>query len=56
MLGSPPPQLFGEYCHLLGPGGGVTVRKPLPGVRHLSILLEAVDIVPFSIFNLKMLV
>ena len=34
----------------------VRLENPFPGVRHLSILLEAVDIVPFSIFNLKMLV
>ena len=27
-------------CHLVGPDGGEFVRKPLPGVGHLSILLE----------------
>ena len=35
------------------PGGEELVRKPLPEVGHLSILLEAGNIVPFSIFHLK---
>ena len=34
----------------------VGLENPFPRVGHLSILLEAVDIVPFSIFYLKMLV
>ena len=40
-----PPGIY----HLVGPGGEEFVRKPLPGVGHLSILVEAVNIVPFSI-------
>ena len=31
------------------------VRKPLPGGGDLSILLEAVNVVPFSIFHFKKL-
>ena len=40
---------------LVGPGGGEGrfVRNPLPGGEYLSIPLEAVYIVPFSIFHLK---
>ena len=41
-------------CHLFGPGGGKFFGESLPrGVGNLSNLLEAVSIVPFSIFHLK---
>ena len=35
------------------PGGGKFVTKLLPGVGHLSILLEELNVVPFLIFHLK---
>ena len=41
-------------CHLFGPGDRKFFGESLPrGVGHLSNLLEAVSIVPFSIFHLK---
>ena len=41
-------------CHLFGPGDRKFFVESLPrGVGHLSNLLEAVSVVPFSIFHLK---
>ena len=40
-------------CHLVSLGGGEFVGKPLPGVGHLSILLEAANSVLFLIFHPK---
>ena len=52
-----PPRAFVGYRVLVGPGGGGGegrfVRNPLPGGEYLSIPLEAVYIVPLSIFHLK---
>ena len=45
----PPPGI----CHLVGPGDGEFVRKPLPGGGALLILLQAVNAVPFSTFHLN---
>ena len=50
----PPPQHLSGIVILSVPVVGL--ENPFPGMGHLSILLEAVDIVPFSIFHLKMLV
>ena len=44
--------LFG-LCHLVGPGCGDLSENLYLGVGYLSILLEEVNIVPFSIFYLK---
>ena len=38
---------------LPGLGGGELSENLCPGVRHLSILLDAVNVVLFSIFHLK---
>ena len=35
-------------CHLVGPSEGDLSENLCPGVGHLSILLEAVKVVPFS--------
>ena len=49
-----PPGYLSGICHLVGPGGGEFVRKPLPGGgAFVSSWLEAVNVVPFSIFHLK---
>ena len=40
-------------CHLVGPSRGDMSENLRPWVGHLSILLKAVNIVPFSIFHLK---
>ena len=53
-----PPRAFVGYLASCwswwGEGGrGKFVRKPLPGGEYLSIPVEAVYIVPFSIFHLK---
>ena len=47
------PGYLSVICHLGGPSSREFVRKPLPGVGHLSFLLEAVNIVPLLIFHLK---
>ena len=48
-------RVFGILLVLAGGGGGVGrgkfVRKPLPEGEYLSIPVEAVYIVPFSIFH-----
>ena len=36
-----PPGHLSGICHLVGPGGGDLSENLCPGVRHLSILLEA---------------
>ena len=38
-------------CHLRGPSGGDMSENLRPWVGHLSILLKAVYIAPFSIFR-----
>ena len=50
---SPIPAIGRAFVSFVGPGGGAFVRKPLSGGEHLSILLEAVNVVPFSIFRLR---
>ena len=50
----PPPGICRAFVILSVPVVGL--ENPFPRMGHLSILLEAVDIVPFSIFYLKMLV
>ena len=40
-------------CHLAGPSGGDMSENLRPWVGHLSILLKAVKIVPFSKFHFK---
>ena len=47
----PPPGIFLGICYLVGPGGGDLSENLQPGVGHLSIFLEAVKVVPFSIFH-----
>ena len=42
----PPP--FPGICHLVGPGVGDFSENLFPGMGHLSILLEEVNVVPFS--------
>ena len=49
----PPPGYLLDICHLVGPGGGDLSENHFPGLVHLSILLEAVNVVPFSIFHQK---
>ena len=45
-------RVFGILLVLAGGGGGGKfVRKPLPGGEELAIPVEAVYIVPFSIFH-----
>ena len=48
-----PPGHLSGICHLVDPGSGEFVRKPLLGGGHLSVLLEAIDIAPFSISSIK---
>ena len=50
---SPTPAIGRAFVSFVGPGGAAFVRKPLSGVEHLLILLEAVNVVPFSIFGLR---
>ena len=38
-------------CHLVSFGGGDLSENLCPGVGHLSILLEAVNTIPFSILH-----
>ena len=38
-------------CHLVGCGGGDLLENLFLGVAYLSIVLEAVNVVPFSIFH-----
>ena len=40
-------------CHLVGPDVGNLSDSLCPGMGHLSILLEAVKVIPFSIFHLQ---
>ena len=47
-----PGHLSGIF-HVVGPSGGDLSEPLFPGVGHLSILLEEVDVVPFSIFHSK---
>ena len=49
----PPPGHLLGICHLVGSGGGDLSENHFPGLAHLSILLEAVNVVPFSIFHQK---
>ena len=44
-----PPRHSSGICHVVGNGSGKFVKNLCLGVRHLSILLEAVNIVPFNI-------
>ena len=46
-----PVAFFGFFFYLVGPGGGDLSQNLCPGVGHLSILLDAVTVVPFSIFH-----
>ena len=48
----PPGHLLG-ICHLVGPGGGDLSENHFPGLGHWSFLLEAVNVVSFSIFHQK---
>ena len=46
----PPP--YPGICHLVvGAGGGDLSENLCPGVGRLSVLLEAVNVAPFSIFH-----
>ena len=48
----PPPGHLSSICYLVGPGGRDLSENLCPGrVGHLSIFLEAVNAVPFSIFH-----
>ena len=49
---SPPGHLLG-ICHLVCPGGGDLSENHFPGLGHWSFLLEAVNVVSFSIFHQK---
>ena len=50
----PPPGHLSGICHLVGfPAVGNLSQNFCPGVGHLSILLEALNVVPFLIFHLK---
>ena len=40
-------------CHLVGPDVGNLSDSLCPGVGHLSVLLEALKVIPFSIFHLQ---
>ena len=44
---------FPGICHLVAPGGGNLSENLCPAVRVCQILLEAVNVVPFLIFYLK---
>ena len=48
-----PPGIRQMSVTLSVPAVGNLSENLCPGVGHLSILLEAVNIVPFSIFHLK---
>ena len=60
----PPPRqplgigrVFAGICHFVRPGGREFVSKPLPGVRGAYVnFSKAVNIVPFSIFQIKICV
>ena len=45
---TPVPGHLSGICHLVGPGGGVLSENLFTGVGYLSILLEEVNVVPFS--------
>ena len=47
----PIPGDLSGICYLVGPGGGYLSENLCPGVGHFSIFLEAVNVVPFSIFH-----
>ena len=47
----PPPGHLSGICHLVGPSGGDLLENLCLGVGRLSILLEADNVVPFSIFH-----
>ena len=47
----PPPGHLSGSCHLVCPGGGDLSENLCLGVGRSSILLEAVKVVPFSIFH-----
>ena len=49
----PAPRHLLGICHLVALGGGKLSEHLCPGLGHLSILLEAVNIGPFLIFQKK---
>ena len=49
----PPPGHLSGICHLVGPHGGDLAENLCPGIRHLSVLLEEVNAVPFFTISLK---
>ena len=49
----PSPGHLSGNCHLVGPGGEDLSENLCPGVGYLSILLEDVNVVPFSTLHLK---
>ena len=51
--GNPPRGICRAFVMLPGLGGGELSENLCPGVGHLSILLDAVNVVLFSIFHLK---
>ena len=50
---SPSPGHLSGNFHLVGPGGEDLSENLCPGVGYLSILLEDVNVVPFSTLHLK---
>ena len=46
-----PPGYLSGICRLVGPCGGDLSENLSPGVGHLSILLEEVNVVPFLYFT-----
>ena len=51
--GHPPLGICWAFVMLPGIGGGELSENLCPGLGHLSILLDAVNVVIFSIFHLK---